>query len=75
MNVWTFNDIPDQTGGTAIGTGANTGIGLETAPWAADGIPKGAKDEAVAARRWEVSEEPTGVPFPLAATAPRQAAA
>jgi NAD(P)-dependent dehydrogenase (short-subunit alcohol dehydrogenase family) len=28
---WTFDDIPDQTGRTAIVTGANTGIGLETA--------------------------------------------
>ena len=31
MSDWTFNDIPDQTGRTAIITGANTGIGLETA--------------------------------------------
>jgi NAD(P)-dependent dehydrogenase (short-subunit alcohol dehydrogenase family) len=31
MQPWTFNDIPDQTGRTAIVTGANTGIGLETA--------------------------------------------
>jgi NAD(P)-dependent dehydrogenase (short-subunit alcohol dehydrogenase family) len=31
MSPWTFNDIPDQTGRTAIVTGANTGIGLETA--------------------------------------------
>jgi NAD(P)-dependent dehydrogenase (short-subunit alcohol dehydrogenase family) len=31
MNAWTFADIPDQTGRTAIVTGANTGIGLETA--------------------------------------------
>ena len=31
MNRWTFADIPDQTGRTAIVTGANTGIGLETA--------------------------------------------
>ena len=31
MNAWTFNDIPDQIGRTAIVTGANTGIGLETA--------------------------------------------
>ncbi len=28
---WTINDIPDQTGRTAIVTGANSGIGLETA--------------------------------------------
>ncbi len=31
MDRWTFADIPDQTGHTAIVTGANTGIGLETA--------------------------------------------
>ena len=31
MNQWTFQDIPDQAGRTAIVTGANTGIGLETA--------------------------------------------
>lgn len=31
MQAWTFDDIPDQSGRTAIVTGANTGIGLETA--------------------------------------------
>lgn len=31
MRPWTFDDIPDQRGRTAIVTGANTGIGLETA--------------------------------------------
>jgi NAD(P)-dependent dehydrogenase (short-subunit alcohol dehydrogenase family) len=31
MSDWTFRDIPDQTGRTAIVTGANTGIGFETA--------------------------------------------
>jgi NAD(P)-dependent dehydrogenase (short-subunit alcohol dehydrogenase family) len=31
MARWTFADIPDQTGRTAIVTGANAGIGLETA--------------------------------------------
>jgi NAD(P)-dependent dehydrogenase (short-subunit alcohol dehydrogenase family) len=31
MKAWTFDDIPDQKGRTAIVTGANTGIGLETA--------------------------------------------
>jgi NAD(P)-dependent dehydrogenase (short-subunit alcohol dehydrogenase family) len=31
MTAWTFDDIPDQTGRTAIVTGANTGIGYEAA--------------------------------------------
>lgn len=31
MTKWTANDIPDQTGRTAVVTGANTGLGLETA--------------------------------------------
>lgn len=31
MTKWTANDIPDQAGRTAVVTGANTGLGLETA--------------------------------------------
>jgi NAD(P)-dependent dehydrogenase (short-subunit alcohol dehydrogenase family) len=31
MKAWNFDDIPDQSGRTVIVTGANTGIGLETA--------------------------------------------
>lgn len=31
MNSWTASDIPDQTGRTAIVTGANSGLGLVTA--------------------------------------------
>jgi len=31
MSHWTFDNIPDQSGRTAIVTGANTGIGFETA--------------------------------------------
>lgn len=31
MNAWTFDDIPNQSGRNVIVTGANTGIGFETA--------------------------------------------
>ena len=31
MPSWTFHDIPDQSGRTAIVTGSNSGIGFETA--------------------------------------------
>ncbi len=31
MTAWKFESIPDQSGPTAIVTGANTGIGYETA--------------------------------------------
>ena len=31
MTKWTTADIPDQTGRTAVITGANTGLGFETA--------------------------------------------
>lgn len=30
-NAWTAGDVPDQSGRTAVVTGANTGLGLETA--------------------------------------------
>jgi hypothetical protein len=31
MNAWTFNDVPDLTGRTAVVAGANSSIGLVTA--------------------------------------------
>ena len=31
MSKWTAANIPDQTGRTAVITGANTGLGVETA--------------------------------------------
>ena len=31
IDHWTFNDIPDQTGKVTIVTGANSGVGFETA--------------------------------------------
>lgn len=40
MGNWTTTDIPDQTGRTAVVTGANTGLGYETAKALAD---KGAR--------------------------------
>ena len=36
MTNWTTDDIPDQTGRTAVITGANTGLGFETAKALAD---------------------------------------
>jgi protochlorophyllide reductase len=33
---WTIEDMPDQTGRVAVVTGANTGLGLETARALAD---------------------------------------
>ncbi len=36
MSKWTTTDIPDQTGRTAVITGANTGLGYETAKALAD---------------------------------------
>ena len=42
MTDWTTADIPDQTGRTAVITGANTGLGFETAKALAAGGTLGA---------------------------------
>jgi NAD(P)-dependent dehydrogenase (short-subunit alcohol dehydrogenase family) len=65
MAAWTFDDIPDQTGRTAVVTGANTGIGRETARMLA---LKGANvvlacrslDKGAAAVRAILDERPRG---------------
>jgi NAD(P)-dependent dehydrogenase (short-subunit alcohol dehydrogenase family) len=56
MSAWTFDDIPHQGGRTAVVTGANTGIGFETARMLA---LKGA-DVVLACRSPEKSEAALG---------------
>ena len=53
MTKWTTADIPDQTGRTAVITGANTGLGYETAAALA---AKGAH-VVLAVRNFEKGEE------------------
>ena len=58
---WTTDDIPDQTGRTAVVTGANGGLGLETArALAAKGahVVMAARDQAKAAAAEEEIRAP-----------------
>ena len=63
---------PAAAGGSYWGP---AGLFEISGPPAAARIPERAKDEAVAARLWEVSEKLTGVSFPLAPVAGRRAVA
>jgi NAD(P)-dependent dehydrogenase (short-subunit alcohol dehydrogenase family) len=57
MTNWTTTDIPDQTGRTAVITGANTGLGYETAAALA---AKGA-DVVLAVRNLEKGKDAAGL--------------
>ncbi|BBX04989.1 hypothetical protein BST36_22940 [Mycolicibacterium moriokaense] len=65
MSKWTTAQIPDQTGRTAVVTGANTGLGYGTA--AARVVASGAASHDPDAQQqlWTVSEELTKVVYPV----------
>ena len=47
MAKWTAADIPDQTGRVAVITGANTGLGYETASALASTAPMSSSRSAI----------------------------
>ena len=59
---WTAADVPEQNGRTAVITGSNSGIGYEAA--AVQSSPR-SHDTDLAQRLWTVSEDLTGVTFPI----------
>lgn len=65
MTRWTAADVPSLAGANAVVTGANSGLGLQTALAAA-------RDPDVAGRLWERSEALTGVRFDFPAAAHRR---
>jgi NAD(P)-dependent dehydrogenase (short-subunit alcohol dehydrogenase family) len=65
---WTIRDIPDLSGRIAVVTGANGGLGFETALALAGAgaevvVAARARDAEVGTRLWDVSETLAGVGF------------